>query len=76
MASRDRSGKYVYPLIPKKYVKPTLFACSIIRQNKTFNKAIEIASNYYGVDPNVLKEHVVKRTQAGCSHSRKKRSEQ
>lgn len=75
MAAIDKEWKYVYPKIPKEYVKPVMFACSIIRKEKTFNKAIAVASNYYGVDPNVLKEHIVKRTQAGSKYSRKLKAE-
>ena len=73
MATRDTGGYYVYPLIPKKYVKPVLFACQIIRQKKTFNKAIKLASDYYGVNPEIVKKHVIARTQAGCTYSRKSR---
>lgn len=70
MATRDKNGEYVYPLIPKKYVKPVLFACQIIRKEQTFNKAIAIASKYYGVNHEILKKHVVNRTNAGKAYAR------
>ena len=56
---------YIYPKVPKKMWPAVSFACHILQERKTFNRAIEIASNYYKVDPDELKKHVVARCQAG-----------
>lgn len=56
---------YIYPKVPKKLWPAVSFACRILRERRTFNRAIEIASNYYKVDPNEVKKHVVSRIQAG-----------
>ena len=46
-------GEYKYPYVPKEYYPAVMFACKIIRQNGTFNKAINSSAKYYGVDPAV-----------------------
>lgn len=54
-----------YPYIPKKYFKPVIFACKLIRENGYFNKAIQTAANYYGVDADEVAKHVRARQGAG-----------
>lgn len=56
---------YKYPYIPKEYYAATMFACKMIRGNGYFNKAINIAANYYMLDKEELRKHVVARTTAG-----------
>lgn len=54
-----------YPWIPREYYAATMFACKMIRENGYFNKAIDIASSYYGVDYDTLEGHVRARQAAG-----------
>lgn len=56
---------YKYPYIPKDYYPAVMFACNMIRENGCFNKAISIASGYYGVDEDELSKHVRARQAAG-----------
>lgn len=56
---------YKYPYIPKKYFKPVMFACKLIRENGYFNKAVQTAANYYGVDADEVAKHVRARQGAG-----------
>lgn len=56
---------YKYPYIPKDYYPAVMFACKMIRENGYFNKAISIASGYYGVDEGELSKHVRARQAAG-----------
>ena len=58
-------GEYKYPYVPKEYYPAVMFACKIIRQNGTFNKAINSSAKYYGVDPAVLSKYVRERQGAG-----------
>ncbi len=58
-------SSYKYPYIPKDYYAATMFACKMIRQNGSFNKAIKTASRYYEVDESELAKHVRKRQGAG-----------
>lgn len=54
-----------YPYIPKKYYKPVMFACKMIRETGYFNKAINTAARYYGVDADEVAKHVRARQGAG-----------
>ena len=58
-------AEHKYPYIPKKYFKPVMFACKMIRENGYFNKAVQIAANYYGVDADEVAKHVRARQGAG-----------
>lgn len=58
-------SEYKYPYVPKEYYPAVMFACKIIRQNGTFNKAINSSAKYYGVDPVVLTKYVRARQGAG-----------
>lgn len=59
-------SKYKYPYINDKTMyKAVLFACSMLRDNGYFNKACEISANYYSVNLEELKNHVIARTTAG-----------
>lgn len=56
---------YKYPWIPKEYYSAVIFACKMIRDNGYFNKAINTAANYYGVNAEKLSEFVRERQSAG-----------
>lgn len=58
-------AEHKYPYIPKKYFKPVMFACKMIRENGYFNKAVQTAANYYGVDADEVAKHVRARQGAG-----------
>lgn len=58
-------SKYKYPYIPKDYYPAVMLACKIIREDGTFNKAINSAVKYYGVDKDELIKHVRARQGAG-----------
>ena len=72
MAKIDEFGDFVYPLVPKKLWPAVSFACDMLQQGRGFNLAIERASNYYKVDPDEVKKHVVDRIQAGRRHKNPK----
>lgn len=57
--------EYKYPYIPKPYYPAVMLACKIIREERAFNKAINSAAKYYGVDKNELEKHVRARQAAG-----------
>ncbi len=55
-----------YPYIPdKKMFAAVMFACKLIRETGWFNKAVEEAADYYGVDEEELKRHIRERQSAG-----------
>ncbi len=55
-----------YPYIPdKKMFAAVMFACKLIRETGYFNKAVEKAADYYGVDEEELKRHIRERQSAG-----------
>lgn len=54
-----------YPWIPKEYYAAVMFACKMLREGGFFNRSVTTAANYYGVDPDVLAEHVRARQAAG-----------
>ena len=55
-----------YPYIPdKKMFAAVMFACKLIRETGYFNKAVEEAAYYYGVDEEELKRHIRERQSAG-----------
>lgn len=54
-----------YPWVPREYYPAVMFACKMIRENGFFNKAIETAADYYGIDPGKLERHVRARQAAG-----------
>lgn len=54
-----------YPRIPKQYFPAVMFACKIIREEGAFNKALSVASNYYGVDKSELEKYIRARQAAG-----------
>lgn len=56
---------YKYPYIPREYYAATMFACKLIREHGTFNRAISTAANYYDVDSDELEKHVRARQAAG-----------
>lgn len=56
---------YKYPYISREYYAAVMFACKMIRQNGYFNKAIQKAADYYGVDEDKLAKHVRARQGAG-----------
>ena len=58
-------SNYKYPYIPKDYYPAVMFACKLIREHGTFNRAIETASNYYNVNKSTLEKHVRARQAAG-----------
>lgn len=58
-------SSYKYPYIPREYYAAVMFACKMIRQNGYFNKAINTAANYYGVDADEVEYHVRARQAAG-----------
>ena len=61
-----RNGKYKYPYIadPDMY-KAVMGACSWIRKDGYFNKAVSYYSRYYGVDADELAAEIRKRQAAG-----------
>ena len=61
---QEQNG-YTYPYIPKKIYPAVMYACRLIREDGYFNKAIRAASEYYGIDEDVITEHVRKRIAAG-----------
>lgn len=54
-----------YPFIPREYYPAVMFAAKIVREDGTFNRAVEIASEYYGVDPEEVEKHLRARQAAG-----------
>ena len=54
-----------YPFIPKAYYPAVMFACKLIREHGTFNRAISTAASYYHVDPDEVERHVRARQGAG-----------
>lgn len=58
-------AEHKYPFIPKPYYAAVMFAAKMIRENGYFNKAIQQAAKYYGVDPSELEKHVRARQAAG-----------
>ena len=42
--------------------KAVMFACRLLRQGKTINKAVGVASNYYKVNPNDVRHFVSQRS--------------
>ena len=65
-------AEHKYPYIPKKYFKPVMFACKMIRENGYFNKAVQTAANYYGVDADEVAKHVRARQGAGQKGKKRK----
>ena len=69
VAWRDCEGAvmadYKYPYIPREYYPATMFACKLIHEHGTFNRAIEAAADYYNVDESTLAKHVRARQAAG-----------
>ena len=61
-----------YPYIPKEYYPAVMFACKMIRENGYYNKAIETAASYYGVDRDELDKHVRARQGAGQKGKQRK----
>ena len=58
-------SKYKYPYVPRDYYPAVMFACKLIREHGTFNRAIETAADYYNVDEDTLAKHVRERQAAG-----------
>ena len=56
--------KYPYIANPKMYAA-VMYACKLIRETKCFNKAVQIASDTYGVDEEKVKKHIRERQSAG-----------
>ena len=56
---------YKYPYIPKEYYAATMFACKLIREYGTFNRAISTAAGHYDVNEDELAKHVRARQAAG-----------
>ena len=57
-----------YPFIAnKKLYAAVMFACKMIREDGFFNKAVDRAANYYGVDVEDVKKEVRLRQSAGQS---------
>lgn len=55
-----------YPYIHDKTMYcAVMFACKLIRETRYFNKAVETAAEYYGVDEEELKRHIRERQAAG-----------
>lgn len=66
-------ANYKYPYIPKPYYSAVMLACKIIREEQAFNKAINSAAKYYGVNKEELERHVRARQGAGQKNSTKTR---
>lgn len=75
MRNENSKKQYTYPYIPKEYYPAVMFACKIIRENGWFNKAINTAAKYYGVNREELKSHVRARQGAGQRAKNQKRRE-
>ena len=58
-------AEYKYPYVHKEYFPAVMFACKLIREYGTFNRAVETSADYYGVDKEILASHVRKRQSAG-----------
>lgn len=58
-------SNYKFPYIPKEYYAAVMFAAKMVREEGTFNRAVKIASDYYGVDQEEVAKHLRKRQAAG-----------
>lgn len=65
MGKEQGVSEYKYPYIPKQYYPAVMFACKMIRETGFFNKSINSAAKYYGVEAKELEKHVRARQSAG-----------
>ena len=65
-------GDYRYHYYPKEYYKAIVFWCKMMREHdyNYYNVALDIASKYYNVDQNKLKEYITERIKDGKSKNK------